>query len=151
MKGLLPSTELYISICLAVKTYPDLSRFSSAVLAKTHGPREWSGSWTKYETSMTIESQTKENIAASMDKPYSLTYVGSATANIFGHTLTYPFMRTLLSVKLEKPEKVIRLLELLDEGDDIPMVFIPGNDTVSGEYIDRLGDTTTDNPANEVI
>lgn len=113
--------------------------------------KEIRNSWTKYETSMTIESQTKENIAASMDKPYSLTYVGSATANIFGHTLTYPFMRTLLSVKLENQEKVIRLLELLDEGDDIPMVFIPGNDTVSGEYIDRLGDTTTDNPANEVI
>ena len=113
--------------------------------------KEIRNGWTKYEISMTIESRTKENITASMDEPYSLTYVGSATANIFGHNLTYPFMRTLLSVKLENPEKIIRLLEILDEGDDIKMVFIPGSDTVSGEYVDRLGDTTTGNLANEVI
>ena len=113
--------------------------------------KEIRNGWTKYETSMTIESRTKENITASMDKPYSLTYVGSATANIFGHNLTYPFIRTLLSVKLENPEKIIRLLEILDEGDDIKMVFIPGSDTVSGEYVDRLGDTTTGKLTNEVI
>lgn len=82
---------------------------------------------------------------------FNASYVGSATANIFGHNLTYPFMRTLLLVKLENPEKIIRLLEILDEGDDIKMVFIPGSDTVSGEYVDRLGDTTTGNLANEVI
>ena len=40
---------------------------------------------------------------------------------------------------------------LLDEGDDIKMVFIPGSDTVSGEYVDRLGDTTTGKLTNEVI
>lgn len=113
--------------------------------------KEIRNGWTKYETSMTVESRTKENIAVSMNKPYSLTYVGSATANIFGHNLTFPFMRTLLSVKLENPEKIIRLLEILDEGDDIKMVFIPGDDTVSGEYVDRLGDTTTGAPDNEVI
>ena len=86
-----------------------------------------------------------------MDKPSSLTYIGSATVNIFGHNLTWPVMRTLLSVKLEDPEKIIKLLEVLDEGDDIKMVFIPGDDTVTGEYVDRLVDTTNSNPTNEVI
>ena len=32
--------------------------------------KEIRNGWTKYETSMTIESRTKENITASMDKPY---------------------------------------------------------------------------------
>ena len=39
----------------------------------------------------------------------------------------------------------------LDEGDDIKMAFIPGSDSVSGEYVDRLGDTTTGKLTNEVI
>ena len=76
-----------------------------------------------------------------MDKSYSLTYVGTATVNIFGHSLTYPIMRTLCSVKLENPEKVTKLLDILEEGDDVPMVFVPGEETGIGEYVDQLGVT----------
>ena len=79
--------------------------------------------------------------AAMDNKSYSLTYVDTATANIFGHSLTYPFMRTLCSVKRENPEKVTKLLDILEEGEDIPMVFIPGEETGIGEYVDQLGET----------
>ncbi len=65
------------------------------------------------------------------DKSYSLTYVGAATANIFGHCSTYPFMRTLCSVKLEKAKKVKQLLDASEEGDGISMVFISGEETAS--------------------
>ena len=97
--------------------------------------------WRRYETTMTIASQTKQNMRVAMDKSYSLTYVGMATVNIFGHSLTYPIMRTLRSVKLENPEKVTKLLDILEEGEDIPMVFIPGEETGIGEYVDQLGET----------
>ena len=50
-------------------------------------------------------------------------------------------MRTLCSVKLENPEKVTKLLDILEEGEDIPMVFIPGEETGIGEYVDQLGET----------
>ena len=101
------------------------------------------GRWSRYETNMTIVPQTKKNLTASMDKPYSLTYVGSATVNIFGNSLTYPCMRTLLSVKLEKPKKIALLLEALEEGDELKMVFIPGDESGTGEFVDRL-DTMKD-------
>lgn len=97
--------------------------------------------WRRYETTMTIASQTKQNMRVAMDKSYSLTYVGTATVNIFGHSLTYPIMRTLCSVKLENPEKVTKLLDILEEGDDVPMVFVPGEETGIGEYVDQLGET----------
>ena len=50
-------------------------------------------------------------------------------------------MRTLCSVKLENPEKVTKLLDILEEGDDVPMVFVPGEETGIGEYVDQLGVT----------
>ena len=101
--------------------------------------------WTKYESFMTIESHTKERLKLLMDKPHSLTYVGSATANVFGHNLTYPFIRTLCLVKLEKPEKIAKLLDVLEEGETFSMAFIPGEETGIGEYVDQLG-KTIDNP-----
>lgn len=100
------------------------------------------GHWSRYETNMTIVPQTKKNLTA--DKPYSLTYVGSATVNIFGNSLTYPCIRTLLSVKLEKPKKTALLLEALEEGDDLKVVFIPGDESGIGEYIDRLDKTESE-------
>lgn len=99
------------------------------------------GTWSKYEASMTILPQTKGKLIAAMNKPYSLSYVGSATVNIFGQRLTYPCMRTLLSVKLEKPQKIAQLLAVLEEGDDLKIVFIPGERTGIGEYVDCLYQT----------
>ena len=87
---------------------------------------------------MAIESHTKERLRSLMDKHYSLTYAGSATANIFGHNLTYPFIRTFCSVKPEKPKKIEKLLDFLEEGETFSMVFIPGEETGIGEYVDQL-------------
>lgn len=106
------------------------------------------GRWSKYEATMTIVSQTKKNLTALMDKPYSLTYVGSVTVNIFGHSLTYPCMRTLLAAKLEKPQKIMLLLKALEEGDELKIVFVPGNESGTGEYVDRLYKTTDESNTN---
>lgn len=83
-----------------------------------------------------------------MDKPYSLTYVGSVTVNIFGHSLTYPCMRTLRAAKLEKPQKIMLLLKALEEGDELKIVFVPGNESGTGEYVDRLYKTTDESNTN---
>ena len=71
----------------------------------------------------------------------SLTYVGTTTVNIFGNSLTYPIVRTFCSVRLENLEKVTKLLGILEEGEDIPIVFIPGEETGIGEYVDQLGES----------
>lgn len=125
----------------------DLVHYIAAIIQG----KEIRGNWIKYETTMTIESQTKEKIIASMDKSYSLTYVGTATANLFGHSLTYPIMRTLLSVKLENPNKISKLLDILEVGEDISIVFIPGDEAGIGKYVDRLGTIANDNQTNRAI
>ena len=92
---------------------------------------------------MTIKSQAKQYMRIAMDKSYSLTYVSTTTANTFGYSLTYPIMRTYCSVKLENPEKITKLLDILEEGEDIPTIFIPGEETGIGEYVDQLSETGT--------
>ena len=51
---------------------------------------------------------------------------------------------TLLSVKLEKPKKTALLLEALEEGDDLKVVFIPVDESGIGEYIDLLDKTESE-------
>lgn len=113
----------------------DLVRYVAAIVQG----EEICGGWSRYEMNMTIAPQTKQNLTESSEKPYSLTYVGSATVDIFGNSLTYPCMRTLLSAKLENPSKIVRLLEILEEGEEMPVVFIPGEETGVGKYVDKLG------------
>ena len=110
--------------------------------------KEIKGKWIKFKARMIVESHTKENLTAWMEKPYDFTYVGTATTNIFGRSLTYPLMRTFHSIKLANPNKISKLLEVCEVGDDIPMEFIPGEKDGVGEYVDRLGKTTNDDQTN---
>ena len=43
-----------------------------------------------------------------------------------------------LILKGGKPQKIAQLLNVLEEGDDLKMVFIPGERTGIGEYVDCL-------------
>lgn len=115
-----------------------------------HG-NEVRGNWSRYEASMTVLPQTKENMTSFIEKPSSFSYVGSATVSIFGHNLTYSCARTFLCAKLENPQKVAQLLEILEEGDDIKMVFIPGDESGVGEFADRLFKGTSEFRIEDLI
>jgi len=60
-------------------------------------------------------------------------------------------MRTLISAKLENPNKISKLLDILEIGESISIVFIPGEENGTGEYVDKLGPTINDAPSEEII
>ena len=101
--------------------------------------KEIRGGWTKYEFSIPIGPNTKENLISSIGIPLSLTYVGTGTASIFGGSYTYPCRRTLTSVKFADPDKVQKKLDVLEQGDEIRIVLLPDGEEANGTYIDRLG------------
>lgn len=96
------------------------------------------GKWSRYETSITIVPTTKANITSSSKEFSNLTYIGSASVDIFDQHLVFPFMRTFSTAKLEDPEKTSRKLEVLEEGDTFKITLIPGTNDGVGEYIDTI-------------
>ena len=99
---------------------------------------EVSGGWSRYELNLTIGTQTKEKILSCTDIPYSLTYIGSVTASVFGKSYTLPCQRTLTSVVLMDVEKVRNKLDILEEGDNIKLIYLPGTNDGKGVFVDRL-------------
>lgn len=124
-------------IALPTRFTTDDVAFVSYLATLVQG-KQFHGGWSKYETSMTIEKRTKENLLSFDGKSSSLTYVSSATVTLFGHEHDITLMRTLTSVVLQEPEKVKRKLEVLDEGDDIRLVYLPGDTSANGTFVDQI-------------
>ncbi|MEG2217879.1 MAG: hypothetical protein RRZ24_12055, partial [Clostridia bacterium] len=108
---------------------------------------EVKGGWEKYELNLTIGADTKEKILSCIDISCGLTYIGSVTVGVFGKNYTFPCQRTLSSVVLMDAEKIRKKLDVLDEGDNIKLIYLPGANGEKGVYVDKL--PLNDNDQNE--
>ena len=80
----------------------------------------------------------KENLLTSAEKMHSLSWVGGVTAHLFDQDYHFTLLRTLASVVIDNYEKVKQKLTVLESGDDIRMVYLPGESSGNGIFVDKL-------------
>ena len=86
------------------------------------------GTWNE-ATFTGIMSQHFRDELISMDKElYMFSYVGISHVELFGAEFEFRFMRTFKCARLVDFEKVKRKAEVLDDGDDIKITFMAGDD-----------------------
>lgn len=89
---------------------------------------EVSGTWSE-ATFNGIMSQHFRDELITMDKElYMFSYVGISHVKLLGAEFEFRFMRTFKSARMVDFEKVKRKAEVLDDGDDIKITFIAGDD-----------------------
>lgn len=93
------------------------------------------GRWSK-ATFTGVMSQHFRNELLRMDnKLYMFSYVGTSHVELFGAEFEFRFMRTFKCARMVDFEKVKRKAEALDDGDEIKITFMAGDDK---ETIDTL-------------
>lgn len=93
------------------------------------------GTWSE-ATFTGIMSQHFRDELITMDKElYMFSYVGISHVKLFGAEFEFRFMRTFKSARMVDFEKVKRKAEVLDDGDNIKITFMAGDDK---ETIDTL-------------
>ena len=100
--------------------------------------KEVQGGWNRYEVVQPIDEQMKENLLTSAEKMHSLSWVGGVTAHLFDQDYHFTLLRTLASVVIDNYEKVKQKLTVLESGDDIRMVYLPGESSGNGIFVDKL-------------
>lgn len=86
------------------------------------------GTWNE-ATFTGIMSQHFRDELISMDKElYMFSYVGISHVELFGAEFEFRFMRTFKCARMVDFEKVKRKAEVLDDGDDIKITFMAGDD-----------------------
>lgn len=115
-----------------------ISYFADIILGN-----ECYGNWTKFEFVIPLTDKFRNIVSDSDNTPFSLSYVGSFSATIYGQTFELPAIRTFNSVKYLNLERLKQKVSVLDIGDDIKVSFVPG-DGESGTWTDVLHSETRD-------
>lgn len=119
---------------ITVDDFQTISYLSSLIDGK-----EVTGSWSKLEFSMTLTEELKQRIAEMDDTQFALSYVSNITVSFYGKSYELPAIRRFDSVVYQDIEHLKKKAEVLDIGDIIKMVFLPG-DGDSGTWRDRIND-----------
>ena len=119
---------------ITVDDFQTISYLSSLIDGK-----EVTGSWSKLEFSMTLTDELKQRIAEMDDTQFALSYVSNITVSFYGKSYELPAIRRFDSVVYQDIEHLKKKAEVLDIGDIIKMVFLPG-DGDSGTWRDRIND-----------
>lgn len=119
---------------ITLDDFQTISYLSSLINGK-----EVTGSWSKLELSMTLSEELKQRISEMNDTKFELSYVGHITAPLYGKSYELSVRRRFDCVVYQDIEHLKKKAEVLDIGDTIKMVFLPG-DGVSGTWRDRIND-----------
>lgn len=123
---------IFIPKEITIDDFQTISYLSSLIDGK-----EVMGSWSKLEFSMTLTEELKQRIAEMDDTKFALSYVSSITVFLYGKSYDLPAIRRFDSVVYQDIEHFKKKAEVLDIGDIIKMVFLPG-DGVAGTWRDSI-------------
>lgn len=93
--------------------------------------------WDKIEFTIELSENLRNNILSWEGKPYSLSYVGTIVIPLWGEKYEVPIIRRYVSVKPQDPEHLKEKAKVLDLGDQIKLVYLPG-DGEKGIWEDSL-------------
>ena len=82
--------------------------------------------WSSIAFKVEICEEFKTKIAEWNEKPFTLAYVGTIEAALWGKKYEIPIMRRYLSVKPKDLERIMKKVDVLDIGEEIRLEFVPG-------------------------
>lgn len=130
--------EHYYKDIISIPEEIELDDFQTiSYLSSLIDGKEFTGSWSKLEFSMTLTEELKQWIAEMDDTKFALSYVSDITVSLYGKSYELPAIRRFDSVVYQDIEHLKKKAEVLDIGDIIKMVFLPG-DGKSGTWRDRI-------------
>jgi len=87
---------------------------------------KFSGNWNSVEFSFELTEDFKNKIEEMDDSKYSISYVGSIDIPLYGEQYHMPVARTYEQVQINDIAKSKQKAAVLDVGDTIKVVYIPG-------------------------
>ena len=92
----------------------------------------------KTNRDLVLTEEVRERICELEDVTYGLAYSAEATFSVFDTELKLPIIREIECARVENLVRTKEKVSILDIGDEIKIVYIPGNSQPKGKYVDRI-------------
>lgn len=86
--------------------------------------------WSEATCTGILDHSFREELVSSGSEIHMLSYVRKIVVNLFGSEFEFKYMRTYKCAVIQNFEKIKRLAEILDDGDEVTIVFKPGDNDV---------------------
>lgn len=84
--------------------------------------------WSEATCTAILDHRFREKLVDLDDEIHMLSYVGNVVVNLFDTTFEFRHMRTYKCAVMQNFEKIKRKVEVLDDGDELKIIFKPGDD-----------------------
>lgn len=94
-------------------------------------------SWEKLEDEISLTDDLKQKILSATEESFPLTYLGSISVSLYGKVYELPIIRTFSSAKYFELDRLKAKANVLDIGDKIKLVFVPGQTNELKESLNK--------------
>ena len=96
------------------------------------------GGWETHDLKMIISNETSQKIKEMSDICYVFECEFDAVFSLFNKDLNLQIIRQIDCAKIDNLDRLKQKMTVLDEGDEVMITLIPGNDQKAGKYIERI-------------
>ena len=104
----------------------------------------YNGTWDKFEFGFIVSEEVRQRILELTESEYALAYVGEGEFILFGEKIKLPLQRVIRRAKVLDLQRLKEKINVLENGDEIKIKYIPGGEGKKGEYIDSIAEEEID-------
>lgn len=123
-------------ICIPEEIYQEDFNAISYLSSMIRG-EECQGGWSKLELSLGFTDELKKKISEMDETPFCLSYVGDMEVPLYDKTYKLSAIKRFEAVKFQDLDRLKKKAEVLEQGDDIKIKFLP-EDEGNGVWIDSI-------------
>ncbi len=104
----------------------------------------YNGTWDKFEFGFIVSEEVRQRILELTESEYGLTYAGEGEFILFGAKIKLPLQRVIRRAKILDLKRLKEKINVLENGDEIKIKYIPAGEGKKGEYIDIIAEEEMD-------
>ena len=99
---------------------------------------EYRGSMDKVNFTFELSDENRERFLELTDQDYVIAYTAEGVFSVFDKEFVLPIFREYQPVKIDNLERLKKKVDILDNGDQLKLVYVPGTNKKTCNYVDKI-------------
>lgn len=99
---------------------------------------EYRGDMNTVNFTFELSDENRERFLELTDRDYVIAYTAEGVFSVFDKKFILPIFREYKLVKIDNLERLKKKVDILDNGDQLKIVYVPGTNKTTCNYVDKI-------------
>ena len=99
---------------------------------------EYRGDMNTVNFTFELSDENRERFLELTDRDYVIAYTAEGVFSVFDKKFVLPIFREYKLVKIDNLERLKKKVDILDNGDQLKIVYVPGTNKTTCNYVDKI-------------